>query len=506
MRMVEQLKSDNDFLRKQNQELLKQINNQSEEIKKLRILSEKQQAQLEELLRVLYGKKSEKKPKPESEDKSDDHVSNGTPESSLSSSSKDSHIKEKPKRKRLPESLPRIVVKHELQGPELACQCGRKCHMIGKEITEQLEYLPASLCVKEHRRYKYACQHGCCVKIAPLPPQPIEKGIPGPGLLTEILINKYQDALPLYRQSLRFKRHEIILPESTLCDWVKESAKLLEPIVLQLKQNILSNRKIHTDDTPVPVLMKEGKAKQGRLWVYVADGKEGRACTVYDYTATRSQTAPQNFLQGYKGFIQADAYPGYNKLYQTGDVVEVGCLAHVRRKFYVISELAKGDSVADEALEIIGRIYEVERECRALSSIERYYYRKRHLKKLYRSFYNFLKQQKAIVLANTPLAKAINYAMNHWKALQNVLADGILEVDNNTAERAIKPVVIGRKNWLFAGSHEGGKRAAIIYSIIESAKQNQLNVFEYLCDVMTRLPSQMNSKLYELLPYHWKPT
>lgn len=482
-----------DFLRQQNKDLL-------EELKKLRLLTEKQQAQLEELLRILYGKKSEKKRK--SQDSSQNDVaSNTTEEHKKTLDSKDDN-KQKPKRKKLPENLPRKIIKHTLSEHELTCQCGFKCHLIGKEVTEQLEYIPASLCVNEHRRYKYACQQGCGVKIAPMPAQPIEKGIPGPGLLAEILINKYQDALPLYRQSLRFKRHDITLPESTLGDWVTECAKLLEPIVLAMKKDLLLKKKIHTDDTVVPVLAK-GKTKKGRLWVYVADGKEGQACTIYDYSSTRSQSVPQKFLKEYQGFLQADAYPGYDQLYETGEIIEIGCMAHVRRKFFAIADAAKGNSIAHEVIELISKIYDVERKARDLSTIKKYYYRKKYLKKNYRILYKFLKKKQKTTLANTPLAKAINYALNHWRALQNVLASGLLEVDNNIAERAIKPVVIGRKNYMFAGSHEGGKRAAIIYSIIESAKQNGLNTFEYLRDVLTRLPSHLNSKLFELLPYHW---
>lgn len=378
--------------------------------------------------------------------------------------------------------------------------------MIGKVVTKQLDYVPASLKVIEHRRYKYACAQGCAVKIAPLPAQPIEKGMAGAGLLADVLVSKYQDALPLYRQVLRFKRYDIELAHSTIGDWVASCAQLLEPLVYRMQQMVLSKRKIHTDDTPVRVLTKGGQSKTGRLWVYLSDGQEGQACTVYDYTNNRSQKAPQKFLSDYQGYLQADAYPGYGKLYATGKIIEVGCLSHARRKFYLISQAAGGESTADDVLALIGKIYEVERSARGLSAIERYYYRRKYLKKHYRSLHRFLKRKQAVNLDNTPLAKAFNYALNHWRALQNVLADGLLEVDNNRAERAIKPVVIGRKNYLFAGSDNGGRHAAIIYSVIESAKQNNLNTFDYLRDVLTRLPSQLNSKIDELLPYNWKPT
>jgi transposase len=384
------------------------------------------------------------------------------------------------------------------------CQCQRVCHVIGKEITEQLEFIPARLYVKQHIRYKYACSLGCEVKIAPLPPQPIDKAIAGAGLLADVLISKYQDAMPLYRQSLRFKRHHVEIPNSTLCDWVGYSADRLQPIVFALQAELLKHKKLHTDDTTVPVLAK-GKTKQGRLWVYVADGSFGYKATVYDYTPTRSQRGPQAFLAGFSGYLQADAYAGYDVLYQSGDVVEVGCLAHARRKFYEIAQTVKGESHAQDAVIKIGEIYAIEAKIRNTSQVQRYYYRKKHLKPLYRKLHRWLVKKQKKTLDKTPIRQAINYALNHWRALQNVLAHGSLEVDNNLAERAIKPVVIGRKNYLFAGGDEGGKRAAIIYSLIETCKQNDINTFDYLRDVLTRLPTHKANKIRELLPYYWQP-
>ena len=471
----------------------------SNELTQQRILIENLQAQIENLLRTLYGKKSERKLKKSAPDEGDTSNESSKKQSSNSTSTGTA------KRKKLPESLPRETIRHELSEKERACDhCGTICQMIGKEVSEQLEFIPARLYVKEHRCYKYGCKFGCQVKIAPMPPQPIEKGIPGPGLLADVLISKYQDAMPLYRQSLRFKRHGVELADSTLCDWVAQCANLFAPIVEAMKADLLRNQKLHTDDTVVPVLAK-GKTKQSRLWVYVADGSDGPACTVYDYSATRSQKVPQKFLGDFQGYLQADAYVGYDILYKTGDVVEVGCLAHARRKFHEIAKTVKDDSLAHEAIDLIAEIYKIEKSCRNWPYKERYYYRKQYLKPVYRRFLRWLTIKKRRVIPNTPIEKAINYSLNHWRALQNVFADGRLEVDNNKAERAIKPVVIGRKNYLFAGSHEGGKRAAIIYSLIESAKQNQINSFDYLKDILTKIPTQLASKVHELLPYNWKP-
>ncbi len=478
----------------------KQIAELTHELRAQRLMTEKLQHQLENLLRILYGKKSEKKPlgiEANQEAVAKNKALNDLNQKDLPNAH--------PIRKKLPMLLERQVIKYELPEPERICYlCGNVCQCIGKEISEQLEFIPARLFIKEHRRYKYGCKNGCQIKIAAMPAQPIPKGIPGPGLLTEILINKYQDALPLYRQSLRFKRHGINISDSTMCDWVSQIAKLLQPLVGLMHNDLMGLCKLHTDDTPVPVLAK-GKTKKGRLWVYVADGNQSPACTVYDYSPSRTQTAPQKFLSGFKGYLQADAFPGYDALYVNGDIIEIGCMAHVRRKFFEISESAKGDPLARDTLEKIAKIYEVEGRGRNLHYKKRYFFRKKYQRPLYRALHHWLIRAKRRVIPNTPIEKAFNYALNHWRALQNVFADGRLEVDNNTAERAIRPVVIGRKNYLFAGSDQGGHNAAVIYSIIETAKQNNLNTFEYLSDIIARLPTTKPQDLYKLLPYHYSP-
>ncbi len=478
-------------------ELIKLLAVKDEQINHLLTKIDNMQAQLEGLLRILYGKKSEKRPSPAAQ--ANEPESNNKPAYAANHSSNNN----KPVRKALPEHLWRQVIKYELLESDRVCYlCGQLCHCIGKEVTEQLEFIPAKLYVKEHRRYKYGCRHGCGVKIASMPKQPIPKGIPGPGLLAEVIVNKYQDALPLYRQSLRFKRHGIDIPDTTMCDWVSQTATLLKPLVELMRIELLNVSKIHTDDTPVPVLAK-GKTKQGRLWVYVADGVSCNPCTIYDYTPNRSQTAPQKFLGSFKGYLQADAYVGYDKLYTNGDIIEVGCMAHVRRKFFEIAESANGDSLALDALNKIAVIYAIEAKCRNLHYQQRYHYRRIYLRDVYRKFRRWLIKEKKTIIPNTPIEKAFNYALNHWRALQNVFADGRLEIDNNIAERAIRPVVIGRKNYLFAGSDQGAENAAIVYSIIESAKQNGLNTYQYLSDILAKLPNTNKEYLFTLLPYHY---
>jgi len=486
------------ILTEQNHQLIAQIKELTHQNEAQTQLMANMQAQLNELLRVRFGQKSErtKSKKPKGPD------DNGPPfvvKQDKTESSK------KRGRKKPPEHLERVRIEYELSEAERVCpDCGKVCQRIGEDISEQLEYIPARLYVKAHVRHKYACQSGCGIKTALMPAQPIDKGLAGPALLADVIISKYQDHLPLYRQALRFKRYGVEIAESTLCDWVKACANLLSPIVSRMKELLLLSDKLHSDDTPIPVLAKD-KAKKGRLWTYVADHTQAYPITVYDYTPTRSQSGPVAFLGNFKGFLQADAYSGYDVLYKNGKIIEVGCLAHVRRKFFEVSIATKNETRANEALSLIGEIYEIEAKIKGMSPESKYFYRKKHSKIKYRQFYRWLKKTKRIIIRNTPLCKAIVYALNHWRALQNVLSDGSLQVDNNTAERAMKPVVLGRKNYLFAGNDEGGKSAAIIYSIIETCKQNAVNTFDYLKDIFTRLPRQLNNKLDELLPFHWLP-
>ena len=471
-------------------------------LKAQRVLTEQLQAQIEQLLRVLYGKKSERgsNKAPATEPVSGEPSSE--PGTSPSNTRDTQGRKGQAKRNTLPDTLARDVIQHELPESQRMCQwCGRCCHCIGKEVSEQFDFIPARLIVKEHRRYKYGCPNGCTVISAPLPLQPIPKGLPGPGLLADILISKYQDALPLYRQVCRFKRHGVTLAPSTLSDWVMEVADLLTPLVQLMQHDLLGAGKLHTDDTPVPVLAK-GKTRQGRLWVYVADGSSSPACTIYDYSKTRSQMAPHRFLAPFRGFLQADAYPGYNSLYDTGKIIEIGCMAHTRRKFFDIANTVKGESVAKDALERIAKLYHCDNHTKNMTPNQRYYFRKKYLKIHYRQWHRWLVKQKQQTIPNTPICKAINYALNHFRASQNVLAHPACEVDNNRAERAIRPIAIGRKNDLFAGSDRAAVAAATIYSLIESAKQNGLNTFHYLNTIIEKMPAITYKNLYSLLPYH----
>lgn len=461
------------------------------------LMIEKLQAQLDALLRVLYGKKSEKQTKPAPQPSSQLKKSSLSPQKTTRT--------QQPKRKPLPDDLPRIKIRYAIPEAARHCSgCGRVKPCMGKQVTEQLDVIPAKLVVKQHIRYKYhcSCNPGDII-IANMPAQPIEKGMAASGLLADIIISKFQDALPVYRQVQRYQRYGIALADSTLGDWLQQCAFLLSPIVDAIKKDLIHSKKIHTDDTPVPVLAKH-KTKKGRLWVYLTQAVNTPACAVYDYTPTRSQQGPKRFLKGYRGFLQADAYAGYDVLYQHNQIIEVGCMAHARRKFIDVINTVKAPTHAKTIVDNIAALYSIEAKVKSLNQHERYYYRKKYAKPILKQLKTRLKQLRKTTIPKTPFYHAIQYMLNHWIALTRYLAEPYLNIDNNPAERAIKPCVIGRKNWLFAGNDQGAKSAAIFYSIIETCKMNQVNTFDYLKDVLQRIPNTLQKDISTLLPYNWR--
>lgn len=484
--------------------LLKQqqhtIEAQSKLLEQLSFQVEKLTQQVEQLLRQLYGKKSEKGT-PKKADDNQAKSASGAPKPCINNNK----TKNTPKRSRLPDHIERQDVIHDIAEADKVCKaCHSPLHRMGERVSERLDFIPAKLIVKRHICYKWGCRCGAgSVLTASLPNQAIEKGIPGTGLLAEIVVNKYQDALPLYRQMLRFKRLGYTISDSTMGDWVRECALLLKPIVKLMRKEMLLSKKIHTDDTPVPVLTK-GKTRNARLWVYLADQSTPNAMCLYDYTPTRHASGPAQWLDGYHGYLQADAYNGYDGLYTDGHIIEVGCVAHMRRKFYDVAVAANGPSHAADIMQLIAQLYGVERHIKAKTSIERFYYRKKFAKPKLKKLKQKINQCYRKATINSPFHNALSYARNHWVALCRYLADGDLDIDNNKAERAIKPLVIGRKNWLFAGSHTGGERAAIMYSIIETCKMNDINPFVYLQDVLEKIPNTLQQDIRQLLPYQWK--
>ena len=398
-------------------------------------------------------------------------------------------------------SVPRRRVLLDLDESERECPCCRKpMQKIGEETAERVEYDPARLFVIEEVRPKYACtrcQEG--VLTAPPTPLPIEKGLAGPSLLAHVAVSKFADHLPLYRQELMLKRSGVEIPRSTLCDWIAGTADRLEPIVAVMRVELLKSFAVHTDDTTVPVLEPgEKKTHKSRLWTYVGD--RAHRHIVYEYTRTREGQWPLRFLGGFRGHLHADDYAGYEELYRRG-VREVACWAHVRRKFFDARET--DPPRCEWMIETIRDLYAIEREVHDATPEARAAARRERSRPILEKIRAFLDEQSRAVLPKSPTGGAIAYALKLWPALLRFVDDGRLEIDNNRAERALRGVVIGRKNWLFAGSDEGGRRAAIIYSVIATCKEHGVEPFEYLRDVLTRIPTFRGDPA-TLTPPAWK--
>jgi transposase len=408
-------------------------------------------------------------------------------------------------RRRLPRTLERERIEYELSEAERQCpQCAATMRRIGEEVSEHLEYVPASLKVIEEARGKYACACGGAMKTAPKPSAPIEKGLAGASLLAQVAVSKYADHCPLHRQQVIFRRHGAELPRQTMWGWMKQTADLLQPLYERLKQQALASKVVQTDDTPVSVLDPAlPKTRTGRIWTYVGDG--AHAATVYDYTATRKRAGPERFLQSYRGYLQADAYSGYDRFFVEPDrgLVEVACWAHTRRKFF--EARTSGLPGAMTALAYIGLLYKIERRAKGCPAGERLALRQRYSVPVLDEFRTFLEHQRQRVLPKSPEGGAIAYTLNNWAALCRYAEDGDLEIDNNAAERSLRGVAVGRKNWMFFGSDEGGRTAAILTSFTSTCQRLQLDPFTYLRDVLTRIASHPVTKLDELLPANWKP-
>jgi transposase len=411
----------------------------------------------------------------------------------------------KPVRRPLPSHLPREETVHEAPG---ACpSCGGEMRRLGEDVTEVLEYVPASFRVLRHVRPKVSCRHCETIEQAPVPSLPIERGRPGPGLLAHVLVAKYADHLPLYRQSGIYAREGVEIERSTLADWVGRSVALLKPLVEALRKDVLASPVLHGDDIPVPVLAPGlGKTKTGRLWAYVRDERphDGKCPPggVFFYSPDRKGEHPRDHLKDFNGILHADGYAGFNAIFETGQVREAACWAHVRRKFFDI-HAAQASPVALEALERIGALYGIEEKIRGVPPDERRRLRQQKARPLLDGLKTWLEATVAKLSAKSELASAMRYALGRWRALTRYIDDGRLEIDNNAVERALRGVALGRKNYLFAGSDTGGQRAAAIYSLIETAKLNGLDPEAYLHDVLARIADHPINRIAELLPWHW---
>ena len=414
----------------------------------------------------------------------------------------------KPARRPLPPELPRET--ETIAPKQEACpDCGGKLRMLGEDVSEMLEYVPARFKVIRTVRPKLSC--ACCSRVLqePAPSRPIDRGLAGPGLLAHVLVSKYADHLPLYRQSEIYEREGIDLDRSTLADWVGGASRTLRPLVEALKKYVLGAEKLHGDDVPVPVLEPgNGKTKTGRLWTYVRDdrpaGSEAASAVWFAYSPDRKGEHPAGHLNNYKGILQADGYAGFNRLYEKGDIVEAACWAHVRRKFHDLYQ-AHQSPVAKEALERIAQLYGIEKDIRGRSPAERREGRQTRSRPLLASMHAWLKATMAKMSRKSDVARAIHYALERWAALLLFCEDGRVEMDNNAAERALRAVALGRKNYLFAGSDAGGERAAAVYSLLGSAKLNGVDPEAYLTAVLRRIADHPIRRIGELLPWNLFP-
>ncbi len=408
-------------------------------------------------------------------------------------------------RQRLPQSLERRRVVFDLAAHERQCpQCHGELRHIGEEISEQLEYVPASLHVIQQACQKYACPNGCAVVTAAKPSAPIEKGLAGPGLLAQVAVSKYGDHLPLHRQESIFARHGLELSRKTMCDWMRQCAELVSPVYELMKQCALSSKVVQTDDTPVPVLDPElPRTRTGRIWTYVGDPEH--PYTVYDYTADRSRDGPDEFLKDFRGYLQADAYSGYDQIYKdpARGITEVACMAHARRKYF---EAQSSDIMRSMVmLAYMHLLYDIEREARdkELDAAGRLVLRQARSLPILDDMKAYLEREQPQVLPKSPIGQAIAYTLSNWDALVRYCQDGDLEIDNNGAERSLRGVAVGRRNWTFFGSDNGGNTAAVLSSIIATCKRHHLDPFAYLRDVFDRISAHPQNRLEDLLPDKW---
>jgi transposase len=421
--------------------------------------------------------------------------------------------------RRLPEHLPRenhehrpqaTSAHHDASGKPCGCTaCGGRLRLIGKEISEQLEYVPAHFKVIRHVRPKLACAKCQTIFQAPAPSRPIARGLAGAGLLAHVMVAKYCDHLPLYRQSRIYAREGVEIDRSTMAGWVDQCEQLLDPLIAALGRYVMAAQKVHADDTPVKVLQPgAGKTRQGRLWVYVRDDRPAANFAApaawFQYSPNRKGEHPRRHLKDFRGTLQADAYGGWNRIYASGAVVEAACWAHARRPWWdLYCDTGRSeDSIAAQALRRIRELYEIEEEIRGRPPDVRREHRRARAAPMLQDMHEWLTGLLGRVSAKSELAQAIGYSLARWTALTRYVDDGRIEIDNNAAERALRGMALGRSNYLFMGSDAGGERAAALYSLVETAKLNGLDPEAYLRGVLSRIADHPINRVDELLPWN----
>jgi len=405
-------------------------------------------------------------------------------------------------RQALPASLPRIERHHALE--QTHCACGQAFKRIGEEVSEQLDCVPAQFFVLRHIRGKYAC--ACCqtIQAAPMPAQMIDKGIPAPGLLAQVVVAKHDDHLPLYRQTEIYARSGVHIARSSMAQWVGICGVRLAPLVDALKEFILSHSVIHADETPVALLAPgRGKTKRAYVWVYRTTNFMAQRAVFYDFCKDRSGEHPRRVLHAFAGTLMTDDYSGYHALHRRG-VTAAFCMAHARRKLFE-AHAFNASEIAGQAVTLIGKLYEIERDARELDPDARKRLRQQRSKPIADALHAWLISKRQVLAKADVTAKAIDYSLSNWTALTRFLDDGNVPIDNNAAENSVRPLAIGRRNWLFVGSQQAGERAGIVLSLIESAKLNGHDPWAYLKDVFERLPTLKHRDLAQLLPHNWRP-
>ena len=413
--------------------------------------------------------------------------------------------KQQPKRTPLPAKLPRREIHHEPQSTICSTPgCGCQLKRIGEDVAEKLDYVPGVFTVERHIRGKWACAKCQTITQAPVAAHVIDKGIPTAGLLAQVLVAKYQDHQPLYRQENIFGRAGLAIPRSTLAQWVGTCGARLQPLVDALKAQVLGHRVLHGDETPVAMLKPgSGKTHRAYLWAYAPGAFEATRAVVYDFCESRAGEHARAFLGDWRGSLICDDYSGYKASFSQG-VTEAGCLAHARRKFFELHAAHKSQ-IAEWALQQFARVYEIERDVQALPAPQRLEIRQHCSRPVLDALHEWMVLQRQQVAGNSATAKALDYSLKRWTALTRFVDDPQLPPDNNWIENQIRPIALGRSNWLFAGSLRAGQRAAAVMSLIQSARMNGHDSYAYLKDVLTRLPTHKASQIGELLPHRWQP-